>query len=101
MDNYAVEILERALRDITEIYEYIRRDKEDAAAKVYCEIRNAIADLRKFPFRGGAVDKDDISMNGYRFIVVKPYLIFYKVRGDKITVYHVLDGRRDYLKILT
>ena len=100
MAKYIVRVLKRALREISGIYEYIRQDKEDAALKVYKEIKEAIAGLNDFPFRGSAVDKDDRTMNGYRFIMVKPYLIFYKINGRNITIYHVIDGKRDYLKIL-
>ena len=95
-----VSVLERALRDIDEIYEYIRKDNEDAAKKVYYEIRTAVSDLCAYPFKGGAVDKNDKTLSGYRFVMIKPYLIFYKVHGNEITVYRVIDGKRDYLNIL-
>lgn len=101
MNKYTVRVLKRALRDIREIYEYIRKDKENAAVKVYNEIRETIAGLSNFPFKGSAVDKNDKSMSGYRFVMVKPYIVFYKVSGREITVYHVIDGKRDYMKILT
>jgi len=100
MVKYNVRVLKRALREISGIYEYIRTDKEDAALKVYKEIKEAIAGLSDFPFRGSAVDKNDRSMNGYRFVMVKPYIIFYKISSRNVTVYHVIDGKRDYMKIL-
>jgi len=100
MNNYVAEVLERAVRDMSEIYEYIRKDKESAAIKVYNEIEKAIENLCAFPFKGTLVDKDDRAMSGYRYVMVRPYLVFYKINGKKITVYHVIDGKRDYLNIL-
>ncbi|MGG1552157.1 type II toxin-antitoxin system RelE/ParE family toxin [Paenibacillus ferrarius] len=38
---------------------------------------------------------------GYRFIVVNPYLIFYRImKDDTIVIYRILHGRRDYLREL-
>jgi hypothetical protein len=36
----------------------------------------------------------------YRFLVCGVYLIFYKIEGEFISVYRVLNGMRDYLSIL-
>jgi plasmid stabilization system protein ParE len=36
----------------------------------------------------------------YRYLVCGNYLIFYKIEGDAVSVYRVLNGSRDYLPIL-
>jgi len=38
----------------------------------------------------------------YRFIVVHPYLVFYKLKDNTVIIYRILHSRRDYLrKLLT
>lgn len=37
---------------------------------------------------------------GYRFIVVHPYLVFYRIISDTIVIHRILHGRRDYLREL-
>lgn len=37
---------------------------------------------------------------GYRFIVVSPYLISYRITNDDIIIHRILHGRRDYLREL-
>jgi len=36
----------------------------------------------------------------YRFLICGMYLIFYKIEGEFVSVYRVLNGMRDYLSIL-
>ena len=36
----------------------------------------------------------------YRFIVSGNYLVFYKVDNEYVSIYRVLYGRRDYLKVI-
>jgi toxin ParE1/3/4 len=100
MSRHTVEVLERAVIEMREIYDYIRCDNPTAARKVYGEIEQAIADLCNFPYKGSSVDETDRAVRDYKFIVVYPYLVFYRLAGERIIVYHVLDGRRDYIKIL-
>ncbi|WP_373233501.1 type II toxin-antitoxin system RelE/ParE family toxin, partial [Cohnella sp.] len=37
---------------------------------------------------------------GYRFIVVNPYLVFYRIMNDTVVIHRILHGRRDYLREL-
>ena len=36
----------------------------------------------------------------YRFLVSGEYIIFYKTEGEYVSIYRILYGARDYLKIL-
>lgn len=36
----------------------------------------------------------------YRFLICGMYLIFYKIEGEFVSVYRILNGMRDYLSIL-
>ncbi|MEW9699529.1 type II toxin-antitoxin system RelE/ParE family toxin [Paenibacillus sp. SI8] len=37
---------------------------------------------------------------GYRFIVVNPYVVFYRIVDDIVIIHRILHGRRDYLREL-
>jgi len=95
-----IEILESAFQDIEGICRFIMQDNKSAAMKLFDEISEEINTLNVFPFRGSLVDEQDVAVKDFRYIAVKNYLVFYRIVGDKIVVYHVIDGRRDYKKLL-
>jgi toxin ParE1/3/4 len=51
----------------------------------------------------GMSDEDyTLVQTRYRFIVVHPYLVFYKLKDNTVIIYRILHSRRDYLrKLLT
>lgn len=61
-----------------------------------------ISSLAEFPNMGAVLSEDDFPLlqRGYRFIVVNPYLVFYRVIEDTVMVHRILHGRRDYLREL-
>lgn len=36
----------------------------------------------------------------YRYLISKNYLIFYKADDENVSIYRILNGRMDYIKIL-
>jgi len=86
-----------AHRDIAEIKSYIEKDKPAAAIKITNKIYNSFDDLKTNPFMGRELKKKFDIETDYRFLVVHPYIVFYKVEEDYVGVYRVLDGRSDYL----
>ncbi|MBP2660802.1 MAG: addiction module toxin, RelE/StbE family [Firmicutes bacterium] len=71
-----------AMQDMQDIKMYITSELQnpDAAVKILQKIIAAYKRLPEFPLRS--------------------YIIFYKVEGEYISIYRVLYGRRDYVKIL-
>ena len=63
---------------------------------------NEIGKLSEFPYMGSVLSEDDYTLiqHGYRFIVVNPYLVFYRVINNTVIIYRVLHMRRDYLREL-
>lgn len=91
-----------AVDDIDEIFSYISQDNLAAAELVLEKLDREIRKLESFPNMGSVLPEDEYSIiqPGYRLIVVKPYLVFYRIVNDDIIIYRILHGRRDYLREL-
>ena len=91
-----------AERDIEDPYHFIaRRDGADTAERILGEIEAAITGLDAFPERGN-VPKEliAIGLGEYREIHHKPWRVIYRVMGQDVVVYCVVDGRRDMQSFL-
>jgi len=91
-----------AQKDLFDIKEYITQefDNPTSATKVVSKIIESYETLRKFPMLGGELsNKIDVSTN-YRYLVSGNCIVFYKVDSEYVSIYRILDARRDYIKIL-
>jgi plasmid stabilization system protein ParE len=94
---YKKRIVHSAHRDIAGIKSYIEKDKPSAAVKVANGIYDLFYTLVANPQMGAALkDKFGIETD-FNFFVKKPYIILYKIEGEFLSIYRVLDGRSDYL----
>lgn len=89
-----------AIADVQEIKAYIDEDNPGAAAKMLNAIYSRIEKLADFPEMGASLSNKINIKTDYRFLVCGTYLIFYKIEGEFVSVYRVLNGMRDYLSIL-
>lgn len=91
-----------AVDDMDEIFSYIPSDNVAAAEKMLNKLNNGIAGLEDFPYMGSVLSEDEytLTQRGYRYIVIHPYLIFYRIIGDAVVIHRILHGRRDYLREL-
>ncbi|MBW7475703.1 type II toxin-antitoxin system RelE/ParE family toxin [Paenibacillus oenotherae] len=66
------------------------------------KLDHQISSLADFLEMGSVLAEDDYSLiqRGYRFIVVNPYLVFYRVIKETVIIHRILHGRRDYLREL-
>ena len=86
-----------ALADLTEIWNYHAASASlETAGTVIRSIERASAILRDHPLAGRARDE---SRPGLRSVVARPYVIFYRVRGNSVEVVRVLHSRRDLARI--
>ncbi len=99
---YKVQYSDAAVMDIDEMFSYIASDNINAATKMANRLDIAIENLKNFPEIGAVLNKDDFELikGGYRFIIVEPYLVFYRISNNRIIVYRILHSRRDYIKEL-
>lgn len=91
-----------AVDDMDEIFSYISKDNVAAAEALLEKITAGISRLAEFPNMGSVLSNEEYTLvkGGYRFIVIQPYLVFYRIIDHSIIVHRILHGRRDYLREL-
>jgi plasmid stabilization system protein ParE len=82
-----------ALKDLTEIWEFIAADNLDAADRVLEEIYEAIRALVPFPQIGH--HRPDLTSRPLRFHPVRDFLITYAPDEKLLVVLAILHGRRN------
>jgi toxin ParE1/3/4 len=102
MTLFAVSLTDDALADLQDLYDYIA--EQDAPVKadgVLDKLDALVQSLAKFPLRG-AITKElrDVGIKDYREVYLKPYRVVYRVLGNKVLVYLIVDGRRDMQTLL-
>jgi len=83
--------LRRALNNLEEEAAYIARDDRGAAARIVERIVTSVERLGAHPVSGrpGRVP-------GTRELVVRPYLVPYRVRGETVEILRVFHGARKW-----
>ena len=90
-------VSEQALRDLTEIHEYIRAERPMAADRMIERFWRTFEFLCDFPNSGHV--RSDVRDARYRFKRVKSFLIGYRVDGSDVRIVRVLHGARDFRPI--
>lgn len=78
-----------SLRQIERIHDYIARDNPTAARRMAELLFEAGASLHTFPQRGRLVPGTTM-----RELIVRPYIVRYKVDGDRVQIVRVRHGAR-------
>ena len=81
--------------DLKEIRDYIAEDNPSAASKIVKEIYIRFENIQMFPEIGADLSKRVKFKSGYRYAIWKDYVIIYKITGNYIEVYRVLNRYRD------
>jgi len=97
---YNLTYLQKALDDLDELHLYISQDNEQAAKDMVARILSSIERLSLFPFASAPVRDKLGTEKDYRMLVVKPYLVFYRVEKNNIYINRVLHGKRYYPALL-
>ena len=97
-----IRVTHAALNDLKEIKSYIENDLSNpiAANNVIKRIIEDYSCLEISPHMGRSLSTKVPFGTAYRFIVSGNYLVFYKVDDEYVSIYRILYGRRDYLKII-
>lgn len=96
MDTYDVRFTQEALDDLEEIVLYIAQDNKVAALLFHNEIMKKANDLSIFPKRGRLVPDEKMRKAGYRMLLIKSYITFYKVVDQNVFIYRVIHGATNY-----
>ena len=102
MIEYKIRYVQQAVDDMDAIFDYVVVENQTAAHKLLEQFDHSIQKLRKAPYLGAAIRTDDAMMiaEGYRYLVVAPYLIFYRVREKDVVIGRILHSRQDWLQLL-
>ena len=102
MANYKIKIMQIAQDDMKAVVAHIRLDDPDAAIRMYENIKASIGRLAEFPLIGPMPLDRKIAEQGYRMIVVDPYLVFYilVMEDNTVEVHRVLHCKQDFPSIL-
>jgi plasmid stabilization system protein ParE len=93
--NYLYEDLESSINYI----KYVLQNPV-AAKRLKNEVKNALEKIKKNPFIYPTVPVEYLASKGYRFMAVKNYMLFFKVKEKQINIDRFLYGPRDWINIL-
>ena len=97
MNAYKLAITQRAFSDINECVLFVSNVSKEAAKVLYTEIISSINSLKTFPNAYPSIE--GLVIGGIKIkrmpIHHGRYFIIYKVEGDLITIYDVIDSRKD------
>lgn len=98
-----IEYSPRALKDLDEIWDYIevKLCNPSAAQNTVDGIMDRVDGIASFPESGSKLEFENGLNSGYRYVVFKNYLAFYRLKpNDVVYVDRVIYGGRDYMSIL-
>lgn len=100
METYKVKIFPTAKRDMEDVISYLNTLSPDAALRYYDLLVEEIASLAKMPERCPRPKDLALAAKGYRYLLIKNYLVFYVVAGDTVQIRRILYARRNYQALL-
>ncbi len=93
---YQIRYLRTAEKDLSDIFDYIARDKPSAAASFLDEFDRAIAQLAANPELGFIPKDERLKKLGYRVLIVGKYLVFYVLKSKTVQIRRIIHGARQY-----
>lgn len=97
---YIVKLTSDANNDINQIIVFINLESKDRDTAIsYLDLlEKNILSLEQFPELGSNPRYKILKNQGYKFLVVKSHLIFYKIDEEKkiVTIYRVLHNKIQY-----
>lgn len=101
---YSIKITKEAEADLSEIYVYISSVLKNpiAADNLLNEIESSFKALIDNPEMYALCNDIHLRQLGYRKIVIKNYLIFYKIdtAANNIYIMRIVYGKREYIDII-
>ena len=102
MKQYRIQITDKALSDMEEIYNYITEQLEapEAAMGQYNRIADAIETLDIFPERMKLMETEEECALGLRQMHVDNFSVFFHIREERVIITNVLYSSSDISKRL-
>ena len=91
-----------AIEDLGAIKKYIREELSNpsAANRISAKIVKSYKSLKKTPYIGKSLSSVVDVRTEYRFLVCENYLIFYDIENNTVRIIRIIDGRRDYCRMM-
>ena len=99
-NKYQIRLLSIAEEDFTEIISFIAADNPTAADAIASDIEKNLELLSINPNLGRIPREEELRNLGYRYLIVKNYLIFYTIEARTIFIHRILHGARNYKTLL-
>ena len=98
---YNIQYSKAAIRDLDRVWaEVFEASKSfDVTEKYIDDLVNKVEEKSDYPESGAPLYYED-SFTGYRFVVYKAYMPFYRIDGNVMFIDRVLFGRSDYMRYL-
>lgn len=98
---YELLLLTPAQSELEEIgLVYLTLAGEDSARKAIDRIYEALEKLQLYPNSGILFRDKQLASQGYRTLICGNFLCVYRLIGNTIYVYHIVDGRSNYPRLL-
>ncbi len=99
---YVVLLTEGAEQDVEALYDHIAEfDSVANANHVLDRLMEVVEGLAQFPERGSYPrELVALGIKDYRQTAFKPYRVIYRVLGNRVVIYLIVDGRRDMQSVL-
>jgi plasmid stabilization system protein ParE len=99
---YKLVFAKRFKEDVKSSVDYIKHTLQApiAAERLQAEIRKTYKIIRNTPLIYPIVPNDYLASMGFRFTMVKNYMLFYIIDNEKINIVRFLYGHRDWINIL-
>lgn len=98
--NYKVKLYPTAEQDLLDIINDLNTLSSEVALQYYDLLTEQIANLSSMPERCARSRDLILAAKGYRYLIVKKYLVFFIVAEDTVQIHRILYGRSDYRSIL-
>jgi len=99
-ESYEIRYLSTAESDLTNIFEYIKKDNPAAAISQLEKFDKAISQLASNPLLGVIPKDERLKKLGYRMLIVDKYLVFYVVKTEYVQIRRIIHGARRYSFLL-
>ena len=100
MAKFNIKFLPEAYKDLDSIFDYILLESPDNADNMLDKIMKSIQILEDYPFSNIIIEHKLLIYYNFGALIVKPYIVFYRVIDKNVFIYRVLHGAMDYVDIL-
>ena len=96
-NQFQVIVSKRATQQLVEQAAFVAQLEERLARQLVVDFQKAADSLQSFPYRNPVLRSDVFTTEKYRKMVFgKWYLLIYQIKGERVFVEYVIDGRQDY-----